>query len=107
MSTFSFTPANVNATLGVSTVTGNVALTGTGTVLRIANMSTVEAFVALGASTVTVAAGGSKSSADDGGFSIPGATVTFMTLPPDATTIAGITASGTTTLRLNRGDGGV
>ena len=100
-----FTPGAVNATLGVSTVSANVALSGSGSALRIANVSTVEAFVALGSSTVAAVAGGTKGSADDGGFSIPGATVTVLTLPPDATHLAGITGASTTTLRINRGDG--
>lgn len=100
-----FAPGAVNATLGVTTVTGGVTLSGTGTSVMISNVTSVEAFVALGGSKVTVAAGGTKTSADDGGLSVPGNVTVIYTLPPDATTLAGITASGTTTLRLNRGDG--
>jgi hypothetical protein len=106
MSTFNrFTPGAINGTLGCSTVTTSASLTGTGAVLRVANVSTVEAFVAVGSSTVAAVAGGTKSAASDGGLSIPGATITFVTLDPGVTHIAGITASSTATLRFNRGDG--
>jgi hypothetical protein len=109
MSTFNrFTPGAVTGTLGVTTVAGGqvVALSGAGSVLRIANATTVPAFIALGTATVTVAAGGTTTKASDGGFPIMGASVEYITLPPDATHLVGITGSGTTTLRLNRGDGG-
>jgi len=100
----SFTPGAINATLAVTSVSGAVTLSGAGSQVRIANVGTVEAFTAFAA---TVAGGGSKSSNDDGGVSIPPATIQFFTLPPGATTLAAITASGAsgTTLRINRGDG--
>lgn len=102
-----FSPGAVNATLAVTTVAGgaSVALGGAGAQVRIANTTTVEAFAALGTSSVTVAAGGSKTSADDGGFSLPGSSITILTLPPGATTLAAITGASTTVLRINRGDG--
>jgi len=103
-----FTPGAVTGTLGVTTVAGGqvVALSGAGSVLRIANATTVPAFISLGGASVTVAAGGTSTKANDGGFPIMGATVEYLTLAPSDTHLAGITGSGTTTLRLNRGDGG-
>jgi hypothetical protein len=99
-----YTPGALNATLAVTSVTGAATLSGSGSQVRIYNAGTVEAFTAFAA---TVAGGGTKTATDDGGFSIGPAQVVFLTLPPGATTIAGITASGagTTTLRINRGDG--
>jgi hypothetical protein len=108
MSTFNhFTPGAVTGTLGVTTVAGGqvVALSGAGSVLRIANATTVPAFVALGTAAVTVAAGGTATKASDGGFPILGSSVQYITLSPNDTHLAGITGSGTTTLRINRGDG--
>jgi hypothetical protein len=100
-----FTPGAVTATLGVTTVSGSVSLTGGGSVLRVLNASTVPAFIALGGSTVTVATGGTTTKASDGGYPIAGASVEYITLSPTDTHIAGITAATTTTLRINRGDG--
>ena len=109
MSTFTrFTPGAINGVLAADTTKGGVAVAlpaGTGSVVRIANSTTVPAFVALGDSKVTVAGAGSKSSAASGGFAIPAATVVFLTLPPDATTLAGITETSSTILWVNRGDG--
>lgn len=107
MSTFNtFTPSVANTTLAVTNSTGNVSIAGTGSALFVGNVSTVEAFVAVGNSAVTVAAGGTKSATSDGGFSIPPNTYRIITLPPDATHIAGITAASATTLRISRGEGG-
>ena len=97
MSTFSsFTPA-ANATIAVTTSTGNVAIAGTGATLRLANVTSVECFVAVGNSAVA---------ATTGSFSVPGNTQVFISIPNEATYVAAITAATTTTLRISRGDGG-
>lgn len=92
-----FTPGG-NFSLSVTTTTGNVAITGAGTTLRLANVTAQECFVAFGASTVV---------ATTGGFSMPGNTQMLVTIPSGTTHVAAITASSTTTLRIARGDGGV
>jgi len=89
-----FTP-QVNVSLAVTTTTGRVAVSGTGSVLRLANVSSVECFVTVGDSTVT---------ATTTDFPIPGNTVVFMEIPNIATNVAAITAATTTTLRVSRGD---
>ena len=97
MSTFqSFTPA-ANASISVTTTTGNVAISGTGGTLRLANVTSVECFVKVGESTVV---------ATTSDFSVPGNTVAFISVPNTATHVAAITASSTATLRISRGDGG-
>ncbi len=92
-----FTPGG-NFSLSVTTSTGNVAITGAGTTLRLANVTAQECFVAFGASTVV---------ATTGGFSVPGNSQVFVTIPSGTTHVAAITASGTATLRISRGDGGI
>jgi hypothetical protein len=97
MSTFQpFTPGG-NFSLSVTTTTGNVACTGAGTTLRLANVTAQECFVAFGSSTVA---------ATTGGFSVPGNSQAFISVPGTTTHVAAITASSTATLRISRGDGG-
>jgi hypothetical protein len=97
MSTFQpFTPA-ANASISVTTTTGNAAIAGTGATLRLANVTAQECFVAVGGSTVA---------ATTGGFSVPGNSQVFISIPNEATHVAAITGSSTATLRISRGDGG-
>jgi len=107
MSTFqSFSlPAN-NDTLACSTKAASVALSGTGDTILVSNVTTVEAFIAAGDSTVTVVAGGSSTKAADGGTSVPGGTTLTFSVPDTVTHLAGITGASTTTLRISRGSGG-
>jgi hypothetical protein len=86
-----------NATLAVSTATSRVAVTGTGSTLRLANVTTVECFVAIGDSAVNAAISD---------FSVPGNTAILLAIPNTATYVAAITAATTTTLRISRGEGG-
>lgn len=97
MSTFQpFTPGG-NFSLSVTTSTGNVACTGAGTTMRLANVSAQECFVAFGSSTVE---------ATTGGFSMPGNSQILVCVPGTTTHVAAITPNSTTTLRISRGDGG-
>jgi len=98
MSTFQpFTPAT-NASLSVTTSTGRAAATGNGTTLRIANVAATECFIKLGDSTVT---------ATTSDFSMPANSVALLAASGAITYVAAITASGTATLRISRGDGGI
>lgn len=101
----SFTPGAVNSTFACTTTSGTtpIALTGTGSTVLVQNVTAVEGFVAVGSSTVSVVAGGATSKASDGGFSVPGNTIAFLSVGPTALTVDAITAAGTTTLRITRG----
>lgn len=94
--TTAFSPA-ASASLSVTTTTGNVAISGTGSTLRLANVTAVECFVTVGTSTVTAAITD---------FSIPGNTIVLLAIANTATHIAAITGATTTTLRISRGEGG-
>ena len=97
MSTFlPFTPGG-NFSLSAGTTTSNVACTGAGATMRLANTSAQECFVAFGTSTVE---------ATTGSFSVPGNTQILVCVPATVTHVAGITGSGSATLRISRGDGG-
>lgn len=104
----SFTPGAVNSTFACTTTSGTtpIALTGTGSTVLVQNVTSVEGFVAVGSSTVSVVAGGATSKASDGGFSVPGNTMRALSIPLDATHIVGITAASVTTFRISRGEGG-
>lgn len=91
-----FSPA-ANASLSVTTSTGRVAVSGEGSSLRLANVTSVECFVKVGDVTVV---------ATTGDFSIPGNTAIIISIPNTATYVAAITAATTTTLRISRGEGG-
>lgn len=98
MSTFQpFTPG-ANFSLAVTTTTGAVNVTGNGTTLRLANVAATECFIKLGTSAVTAA------TTD---FSMPANSQIFLTASNAITYVAAITASGTATLRISRGDGGI
>ena len=93
-----FTPAG-NFSISVTTTSANVNTTGAGTTMRLANVSTSECFVAFGTDNTTAAT--------TGGFSMPANSQILVTVPSGTTYVAAITASGSTTLRISRGDGGV
>jgi len=95
-----------NSTLVCTTTTGNVTIGGSGDVLVIANVGTVEAFVGWGNdATPTVVAGGTITAGSTGGMSVPPGIVTTVRSVPSSNIIAGITNAGTTTLRISRGSG--
>ena len=92
-----FTPAG-NFSIAVTTTTGRVEVTGQGTSMRLANVAATECFVAFGGSTIE---------ATTGGFSMPANSQIVVSVASGTTHVAAITASGTATLRISRGDGGV
>lgn len=98
MSTFLPFSPGANASLSVTTSTDRVAITGAGNTLRLANVSATECFVALGTSTVE---------ATTGGFSMPANSQLFVSVSDAVTNVAAITASGTATLRISRGEGAI
>lgn len=97
----------VNGTIAVTTTSQRIALQGAGAVVTLANVSTVECFVAVGDSTVvaTAAATPAATSATDGSMSIPANSWASFAIPLDATHLAAVTAASTTTLRVSRGEG--
>lgn len=100
-----FTPAQ-NGTIAVTTKSDAINIGGTGGSVTVRNLGTAEVFVALGSSTVTATAGQTAASkASDGSFAVAsGERVTLVTAPSDGY-VAAITASGTATLRVSRGEG--
>lgn len=101
-----FTFPAVSSTLAVTATTGRVALVGAGSVVMVKNAGSTECFIAVGSVTVTATAGGAITAASDGSFSILPGEIAAYTIALDATHIAGICAgSGTTTLRIARGEG--
>jgi len=101
-----FTLPTVNSTLAATTTSDRVALQGVGSVVRVNNVGTVEAFIAFGDSTITATAGGAATKASDGSGSVGAGATELFSVPLTITYAAGVTASGTTTLRLSRGEGG-
>lgn len=97
-----FTPG-ASGTIAVTSASDRLAVTGLGKTLYVTNVGTTECFIAIGGSTVTAVAGGATT-ALTGGMSIP-AGFAFACGMDTNTHIAAITASGTTTLRVTRGDG--
>ena len=98
MSTFQpFTPG-ANFSISVTTSSARVNVAGAGNTLRLANVASTECFVKLGDSTVTAA------TTD---LSMPANSTLFLAVFDSTTYVAAITASGTATLRISRGDGGI
>lgn len=96
-----------NATLACSSSTGSTRLALT-TInagaqrflsVRVVNLGPGEVFLAFGDSAVTVTAGGSTNSANDGGFSVPPGMNELFDLRSGDTHVAGICA-GTDTARV-------
>lgn len=92
-----FTPGGATATLAVTTASANVALNRSGAnQLLVLNLGDAEAFVDFGDSAKTAATTDTP---------VPAGGWIMLSIPPDATHAAAITASGTATLRLTPGDG--
>lgn len=96
-----------NSTLACGTTTGTTALllgpSGDSLVLR--NDGGATAFLAFGSSTVTVVAGGAVNATSDGGMALLPGSVETVRVDNAFTHIAGITAAGTTIVRISRGSG--
>jgi hypothetical protein len=105
MNNNAFTFPTVNGTVAVTTTSQRVAMQGSGGSLVLKNVGGTECFVAVGNSTVTATAGTSATDETDGSFSIPAGEVGSYSIPVTATHVAAVTASGTTTLRVSRGEG--
>ena len=104
--TIPFTFPAVNSTIAVTASNQRVALAGSGNTVMLKNAGSTECFIAVGDSTVTVTAGGGTTAASDGGFSVLPGEIAAYTIPLSATHLAARCAgSGTTTLRVARGEG--
>lgn len=97
------------STLACTTTSGstNVVLGTVGDKLLIQNEGPSTAFLAFGNTGVTVTAGGTVNASNDGGFPIlPGAIIDVrVDASGSGLNVAGITASGTATVRITRGSG--
>lgn len=91
-----FTPCQ-NATISATGTTSNIQSNGCGQGVIVRNIGTTEAFIAIGTA--------SNTAATTSGISIPGGTATFFNVSSQSIYIAGITATGTTTLRVSFGQG--
>lgn len=95
---YPFIPVGGSVDLAASTSSARVALpTGDPGSLRITNPGSVTVYVTFGTSTVTATT--------TAGMDLPPGTVESFRVPTNATHIAGITASGTATIRLTPGQG--
>jgi hypothetical protein len=91
-----FTPG-ASISLAASATTANTALpTGTGTKFLLQNDGTVTVFFAVDSSSVVATAASTP---------LLAGMAKVFTLDPNATNIAAITGTGTTTLRVTRGEG--
>lgn len=91
---------DVDAVVGLSASSGastNDTIGGTGNQILLMNSTSQACFVAVGDSTIEAAVGTCAV--------VHGNTTRVFTIPPTATHIAGITASGSTTLYYARGEG--
>jgi len=89
--------------LACTTTTGNIALGGTGGVLRVTNTGTVVCWVAVGTSASVTAAKPAGSPATTDSLLIPpSATVDYCVID-NFTHVAGVTDSSTATLHFQRG----
>lgn len=101
-----FTFPAVSSTIAVTFANQRIAMVGAGATVLLKNAGSIECFVASGSSTVTATAGGAITAASDGSFSILPGEIAAYTIALDATHLAAICAgSGTTTLRIARGEG--
>lgn len=94
-----FTPGGNFSIVVTNAGTDRVNITGQGTTLRIANVGATECFLTFGTSSTLTAA-----TTD---FSMPATSQLLVTVPSTTTYVAAVTAAGTTTLRISRGDGGI
>lgn len=91
-------------TLAVSNSSGTLALTGgVGQDFEFKNVGTIEAFVNLG----TLAVANAGTTGVETSLSIPAGAILVYNFPnaADAATVAAVTATGTTTLRVSQGNG--
>ena len=92
-----FTPGGATATLAVTAASANVALNRSGAnQVLVLNLGDAEAFVDFGDSDKTAATTDTP---------VPAGGWIMLSIPPAATHLAAITASGTATLRATPGDG--
>lgn len=96
-----------NATIATTGTSANVTMVGDGTDFQFANVGTAEAFVTVATSAATAIAGGGSTKDGDGSNSVPAGAIMVYSFPNagSAPSVAAITATGTTTLRVARGFG--
>lgn len=96
-----------NSTLACGTGTGSTALLlgVRGDTLVLRNDGGATAFLAFGSAATTVAAGGAANATSDGGMALLPGEVSSVRVDNAFTHIVGITAAGTTTVRISRGSG--
>lgn len=101
--------AEQTSTLACTTTSGSspVQLGTVGDTLALRNDGSVTVFLAFGNSNVTVAAGGTATASNDGGMPLMAGEVYHVRVdnPGSGLFVAGITATGTTTVRISRGSG--
>jgi len=92
-------------TLAVTGTSANVQLAGCGPVVIVYNITSQEAFYAVGATSAAAATAQSSSTAAPiaGTFSIPGNTFVVLNINTQSPYLAAITATSTTTLRIVQG----
>ncbi len=89
--------------LACTTTTGNIALGGTGAVLRIVNAGSVVCWVAVGTDSTVTAAKPAGSPAVTSSLLVPPNATVDYTVRDDFTHVAGVTDSSTATLHFQRG----
>lgn len=97
MPAYAFTPTGSSIVLSGTTISSNAILPTTGGSVRVYNSGSVIVFVKFGSSTVEATSSNS--------FIAPGATEVFS-VPQGVTHVAGITASSTASIYVERGEGG-
>lgn len=96
MQPFSMPDTGLANSISVTTTTASVLVEGTGNQMMFTNATSQGCYIAAGDSTIE---------ADSGRLFLPGNTMRVFTVPPSYTHAAAITASGTTTVIVARGDG--
>ncbi len=94
-----FSMPDSQSSLSVTTTSGYVALTGSGSQILVQNVGSTECFIMVADTTADAEAFVGDN------LSIPGNRERILSIRPTAAYLAAITASGTTTLRIARGDG--
>lgn len=97
MPSYAFSPLGNSVVISGTITSSRTQLPTTGGAARVYNSGSVIAFVRFGDSTVVAAATDS--------FVAPGSTEVFN-IPSSCTHVAGITASSTASIYVERGDGG-
>lgn len=101
----------VNCTIAAAAVSAAVSVPGTGTDFMIANVGSLEAFVAVGPAGVVAVAGGSITASNDGSVCIPGGAIMVlnfsaaMAAAQGAPIYVAAISPGGTTLRISQGLG--